>query len=105
MGASVVQVLALDVDAGASKMTGQVLREGKRGRPARVGAHQLLVLRPKARIAARPVKGEVHRLEGGVEDFGHVGAAEALKIAAFGADRLSHDGSLLRLSAKRRTRP
>jgi hypothetical protein len=86
VGASVIQIFALDVDARAAKVLRQVFGEGEGSRSARVGAHQVHVLRPEGWVRPRRFECQGQLFERRVQDFGHVRAAEALKIASFSSN-------------------
>ena len=47
VGAGVVEILAFDVDLGATQMTGQVFRIGQRRGPAGIVAHEIDILLPE----------------------------------------------------------
>ena len=80
--AGVVQILALDEDARAAEVPGEVLRERERRRPTRVFAHERLVLAPERWIGLRFGEGRLEIVESGDEDFRNVRAAEITEIAA-----------------------
>ena len=92
----VVQVLALDVDASAAEVAGQILGKGERGRPAGVGGHEIGILLPEGGVALGPLKGFHQFVEGGDQDFRQIGAAEPCVVAP-----VNHQ-SVLRWSEKKR---
>src|SRR6186713_899274 len=99
-----IQIFTLDVDARAPEMFGQVLGEGERGGAAGIAAHELDVLGPEVRVAARRLERERQLFERGVQNFGDVRTAEAVEIASICANRFSHGGAPWIGFEKRRAR-
>jgi len=75
VGAGVIEVFALEKDAGAADGTAEVVERGNRRGPAGVAAHHLDELLPQSGIAASLVEGPAEFFEGAVQNLRHKGAA------------------------------